>query len=66
VGRKAHNGRALSLAELTCRAAHIVALGCWADNHGAASGRGGVLRGGAGQHNNNRARILAGQIIRVV
>ena len=65
VGRKTHNGRALTLAKLARRAAHVVALGCWADNDGAARWRGGVLGLCAGQHHHHGARILAGQIIGV-
>jgi hypothetical protein len=34
--RETYNGRALALAQLACRAAHVVALGGRANNHGPA------------------------------
>ena len=62
---KAHNGRALTLAQLTRGTADVVALCCWADNDGPAGRCGGVLGGGRWQHYYYWAGIVAGQHVGV-
>jgi hypothetical protein len=66
VGGKAHNSRALALAKLARRTAHIIALGCWAYDHGAASWRGGVLGLCAGQHHHHRTGRMVRQHVGVI
>lgn len=59
------NGRALPLAQLARGTADIIALGCWAYDHGPAGRCGGVLGLSAGQHHHHGAGIVAGQHVGV-
>ena len=65
MGREPHNGRALALAQLARRAAHIIALGGRADHHRAAAWCGGVAGLRAGQHYHHRPGGVVGQHIRI-
>lgn len=65
MSREPHNGRALALAELAARAAHVVALSCRTNDHRAPGWRGGVGRGGRWQHHHHRPGRMIGQRVSV-